>query len=281
MTTSSLAASTRTESRVAPYLLAATIDGSLIGLFMVSASLFGILLFHPESPIAPWLEPSAPIARRMLMGLAMGATAVALIYSPLGTRSGALMNPAMTLTFLRLGRLTLRQACTYFVAQFAGAAAGMAVSTLLAQSHLDHPSVRYVVTQPGMGGMLLAWLGEFVITFVLVNVVLSVNRIPRLAPYTGCFAGMLVALYITIEAPLSGMSMNPARTFASSLFADLWSGEWIYFTAPPLGMLAAAELQMWITRAPGRLCGKLSHPRHDRCIFKCNCRRESAGEGQS
>jgi len=50
----------------------------------------------------------------------------------------------------------------------------------------------------------------------------------------------LVATYIILESPLSGMSMNPARSFGSAVAARLWTGLWIYFTAPPLGMLLAA-----------------------------------------
>src|SRR5262249_21016846 len=58
--------------------------------------------------------------------------------------------------------------------------------------------------------------------------------------YTGLCAGALVALYITFEAPLSGMSMNPARSFGSALFAHAWPAYWIYVAAPLAGMSLAA-----------------------------------------
>jgi aquaporin Z len=81
---------------------------------------------------------------------------------------------------------------------------------------------------------------------------------------TGLCVGALVATYITVEAPLSGMSMNPARTVGSALPAREWTALWIYFTAPPLGMLAAAELHL---RLKGRLfCAKLDHASGVRCI---------------
>jgi len=98
-----------------------------------------------------------------------------------------------------------------------------------------------------------------------------VNKRKRLARATGLFAGLMVATFITFEAPISGMSMNPARTFASAFSAHLWTGLWIYFTAPVIGMLAAVELQRMFASAPHRLCGKLSHSHRVPCFFTCNC----------
>jgi aquaporin Z len=97
--------------------------------------------------------------------------------------------------------------------------------------------------------------------------VLSVSS-SRRAGWTGLCAGCLVALYITIEAPLSGMSMNPARTFGSGLFAHS-PHLWIYFTAPPLGMLAAAELIVRLGRRERVRCAKLHHHQHGPCHFRC------------
>jgi aquaporin Z len=83
------------------------------------------------------------------------------------------------------------------------------------------------------------------------------------------FAGCLVALFITLEAPLSGMSMNPARTFASALPGHLWTGFWIYFVGPPLGMLLAIPVYRALRRTPDVICAKLNHHTHHRCIFHC------------
>jgi len=80
----------------------------------------------------------------------------------------------------------------------------------------------------------------------------------------------LVAVYITFEAPISGMSMNPARTFGSAYWAHAWTALWIYFTAPPLGMLLAAELYLRIRGAHRVFCAKLHHHNSARCIFRCN-----------
>src|SRR2546428_13518921 len=72
-----------------------------LGLFMISAAVFATLFEHPASPIHQAIPD--PFLRRTLMGFAMGLTAVAIIYSPWGQQSGAHINPAITLTFLRPG----------------------------------------------------------------------------------------------------------------------------------------------------------------------------------
>src|SRR5574342_342866 len=82
-----------------------------LGVFMLSACAFTVLLFHPESAMRQVVE--SPLVRRMLMGLAMGLTAVALVYSPWGRRSGAHLNPVVTFTFWRLGKIAGRDAVFY------------------------------------------------------------------------------------------------------------------------------------------------------------------------
>jgi aquaporin Z len=99
--------------------------------------------------------------------------------------------------------------------------------------------------------------------------VLAVSNRPAINRYTGLFAGALVAAYIFVEAPWSGMSMNPARTLGSAFPAQAWSGIWIYFVAPPLGMLLAAEIYVRISGYASVLCCKLHHDNGQRCIFNC------------
>jgi aquaporin Z len=244
------------------------LDGTLLGLFMVSACISVALLEHPASPLRA-LVPS-DFLRRALVGLTMGLTALALIYSPWGKRTGAFMNPAMTLCFLRLRKLEPGAALGYVVAQFVGGTLGVLACASALGGFVSHPAVHFVVTEPGPYGEGVAWLGEFAIAFVMLSVVVSVNRVPRLAPFTGFFAAGLVALYITFEAPLSGMSLNPARTFASAVVASSWRGFWIYLTAPVLGMLAAVEVDLF-RRGHRKPCGKLTHDRSIVCFVRCDC----------
>ena len=239
-----------------------------LGLFMFSACAFSVLLFHPTSPLAETIHDG--VLRRLLMGTAMGSTAIAIIFSPLGQRSGAHFNPAVTWTFFRLGKLEARDAAFYTLFQFAGGIAGVMLASLTFDRLLAHQSVNYAVTQPGPDGPLVALFAELVISFILMSVVLTVSNTKRLARWTGVFAGCLVATYITIEAPISGMSMNPARTLSSAVGAQVWMSLWIYFVAPPVGMLLAAEIHQRLNRGRAVVCAKLHHHNNKRCIFRCN-----------
>jgi aquaporin Z len=246
------------------------IEGCGIGLFMISACSFGVLLFHPDSLAVRFIQD--PILLRVLMGLAMGSTAVMLIYSRFGKRSGAHLNPATTLTFLRLGKVEPVDAIFYVASQFAGAVSGVGIAYSILGRWLSHHSVNFVVTQPGPYGERWAFAAEIGIAFLLMSVVLRVSNTPVLNRYTGLFAGLLVMIYISIEAPVSGMSMNPARSMGSAFVAGNWRALWIYFSAPPLGMLLAAELYLRAFGASGVLCAKLHHDNHERCIFRCRYR---------
>jgi aquaporin Z len=243
------------------------IEASLLGAFMLSACVFGSLLEHPGSLLRKRL--SRPLPRRALMGLAMGLTAVGLIYSPWGQRSGAHMNPAVTISFLWLGKIDPADAVFYVFAQCLGGMAGVLLSWALLRGRLAHPAVNFVVTTPGERGPRAAWIAEFLIAALMMWTVLAAGNRAALAGYTGLLAGLLVALYITWEAPLSGMSLNPARTLASALPSRCWKGIPIYLTAPVLGMLAVAVLYPRLPGAHPIHCAKLQHNRGGGCIFHC------------
>jgi aquaporin Z len=242
------------------------IEAAGLGCFMLSACAFGVGLGHPASPVVHAV--GSPFVLRACMGLAMGLTAVALVLSPWGKRSGAHFNPAVTLTFFRLGRVEPVDAAFYVAAQVAGGLAGVAVAAWLFGERLADPAVRYVVTA-GAYGSAPAFAAEVAISFGLMTAVLLCADTPALNRYTAFVAGALVATFITFEAPLSGMSMNPARSLASAAHAGWWSAFWIYVTAPPLGMLAAAECRLRLVRGPVGRCAKLHHDNPMRCIFRC------------
>jgi aquaporin Z len=211
------------------------------------------------------------LLRRALMGLAMGATADALIYSPWGKRSGAHINPAVTLTFHVLGKIPAADALGYAIAQFAGGAVGVWVMHVLWGTWLADPNVHWVATVPGPWGWAPAFVAELAISGVLMFAVLAFSGHPRLAMKTGWIAGALVATWILLEAPISGMSMNPARTFGSAVIANDWRAWWLYFVAPPLGMgLAAITYTLSLGRVQSG-CAKLVHAPEVPCIF-CEAR---------
>ena len=239
-------------------------EAACLGLFMISAFTFGAILEHPASPLHEAIPYS--LLRRFLMGIAMGSTAILIIYSPWGKQSRAHINPSTTLTFLRLGKVTKWDAIFYVIAQFGGGVTGALLATAVLSAWVSHPSVNYVVTMPGSAGIAAAFVAEVAITFILMSVILRVSNNTRLHKLTGLCAGALVATYITLEAPISGMSMNPARTLASAVPAHYWTALWLYFTAPVIGMLVAAEVHLR-SRSPRIACAKLHHENPKRCIF--------------
>ena len=136
------------------------------------------------------------------MGMSMGLTAIAIIYSPWGKQSGAHINPSVTFTFFRLGKIKAWDALFYMTAQFLGAALGVLLVARFLGREFSDPAVRYVVTVPGPHGPWVALFAEFMIAFILMSAVLYFSNHHHLSRYTGLFAGLLVATYITLEAPV-------------------------------------------------------------------------------
>lgn len=243
------------------------IEGALLGMFMLVACAGVVVLEHPDSPVRRAV--TSGVLRRAIMGVLMGLTAVALITSDWGVKTGAHMNPAVTLTFWALGKVHGADAMGYVLGQCAGGIAGVLVARLVLRGRVAHPSVRYAVTQPGRRGTVAAWVGEFVIAGVMMSTVLFTTNHARSEAYTPFFAGLLVAVFIAVEAPISGMSMNPARSLASALWARSSRGLWVYFTAPPAGMLLAAAVHLWTFGEGSVHCAKLKHSDAGPCVFRC------------
>jgi aquaporin Z len=200
----------------------------------------------------------------------MGATAVALIYSPWGKRSGAHLNPSVTLAFLKLRKIEPVDAVFYVVAQFAGGLVGVILARGVLGQALSE--IGYATTVPGPPGAAAAFLAEAAISFVLMTVVLNAAGDARVSRFTGVLAGALIVVFIGLEAPISGMSMNPARTVASAAPAGVWTGWWLYLAAPPGAMALAATLHERIHGQERAPCAKLHHSNRVRCIF---CERPS------
>ena len=238
-----------------------------LSLYMLLACLVTVAVQHPASPVRGVVGSS--LLRRAMIGMAMGLTAMGLIYSPWGQRSGAHLNPSVTLAFWRLGKVAAWDAVFYILAQFAGGLAGVLVAASVLRQWLADPAVNYAVTRPGLLGAGVAFVAELLISLGFMTAVLLMSNVARLAPLTGLAAGALLATYITVETPLSGMSMNPARSLASAVPAAFWMALWVYFTAPVLGMLLAAEGYLHVKGAGAVACAKLDHRDGYRCIFRC------------
>jgi aquaporin Z len=240
-------------------------EGGEAAIYLLTACAVATFLWHPASPAQRYLPGDA--VRRMLMGLAMGATIMTIVLSPWGKQSGAHFNPAVTVTFYRLGKVAPWDALFYCIAQLSGALAGVAVASLLLRGAPAHHAVRYAATLPGIYGDGIAFVAELIISFLLMSAILYASNQHVLAPYTHYFAATLAAVYIAFESPLSGMSTNPARTFGPAVYGRYWHALWIYFAAPPVGMLAAAQAFLWARESKRPHCAKLHHNNDKRCIF--------------
>lgn len=240
------------------------IEAWALGTFMVSAAAFTTLFEHPGSALHGAIADAG--LRRALIGAVMGLTAIGLIRSPWGQRSGAHMNPAVTLAFWRLGRIAGIDALLYMAAQCLGGTAGVLLAGWALDGAFTGEPVHSIVTVPGPRGVAAALAAEAAMSALMMWTVLQLSGSRRHAAMTPYAAGFLVAAFIAFEAPLSGMSINPARSLASALPSGTWTGFWIYLLAPVLGMQCAALLFQWSRGRTNVPCAKLLHGAGQRCI---------------
>ena len=236
-----------------------------LGCYLLVACLATTLLQHPASIVRQFVSSS--LVRGSLMGLVMGATTIALVMSPWGKRSGGHFNPAITFTFYRIGKVEFWDGLFHVSAQLLGAIRGVALARYVLHGALSNHAVHYAVTVPGVYGWAVAFVAELIISFFLMVTILFSANHETLAPYTAYFVGALIALLFPVGAQLSGMSTNPARSFGPAVQADSWHALWIYFIAPSMGMLAAAETFLRMRRGVAPYCAKLHHVNEERCIF--------------
>jgi aquaporin Z len=201
----------------------------LIGLSLV------ILMFGEGSPI-PGVLPSEGW-RRLITGFLFGSTGALIALSPVGERSGAHINPIVTLAFRLMGKLDLRTSLSYVVAQLAGAILGSL--PLLVWGAMGR-SVAFGATFPGEGyGAGAVLLGEVITTFAMVTLLCVFLGFRRIRPFTPAIFPILYAVMSYLESPISGTSTNPARSLGPAVISGRWDGWWIYWVGPVIGSLAA------------------------------------------
>lgn len=200
---------------------------------------FVILDFGTGTPLlrilpAPWL-------RRLVTGLLFGSTGGLIATSRIGRVSGAHINPVVSLAFWWRGNLEAQHVPGYIGAQLLGAAAG--ALPLLLWGRLG-ASVDYGATVPGACGPWAAVLGETLTTFALVVGLFVFTGHRRLRRFTPLLMPLLYGVMVTLEAPISGTSTNPARSLGPALAAWQWNGFWVYLVGP----LAGAALGVLLFR---------------------------------
>lgn len=190
------------------------------------------------------------------VSLAFGLIVTAMIYA-LGDVSGAHINPAVTLGFLIARRISWRVAGPYIVAQFVGA---VLASLLLKAISPWHPTLG--ATLPA--GSAVQSLGlEVLLTLILMYVVLTFSTgAKEKGVWTGVAVGAVVALEAYFGGPISGASMNPARSLGPALVSLNVAPLWIYFVAPAVGAAGAVPLCRMLHRT-GCCAATCEAPKHE------------------
>ncbi|MGV9993749.1 MIP/aquaporin family protein [Streptomyces sp. NPDC003374] len=228
-----------------------------------------VLLFCVVTAVR-WLAPPnsppavpGPRGAAAAVGVLTGVLLVLLITSPPGRRSGAHMNPAITLALWLMGTFPGRVVPAYAAAQLAGSVAGAALARLCWGPVLEGPAMRYAAVHPGPGWnaamLLLTESGCLVLLVLMIGCFLSRPGLSRRLPYA---VGVATALIITGLAGLSGASANPARQLGPAVLSGATQLLWVYLVAPLIGATAGAAAHRLLRRRPAapaprthRLCG--------------------------
>ena len=244
-----------------------------LAFFMLGASVITTQLRFKDA----WLHGiiTDPLAQLATLGLLMSFVVAAIVYTPWGNKSGAHINPAVTIAMWRLGKIDAHDALFYIFSQFAGAVAAVQVAGLILGRGYGKDGTNYVVTQPGAAGAMAAFVAEWIISFVLMMVLMWALNSKKRESYAGLMIAVLIGFYLVVEEPYSGMSLNPARSFASAFAAREWQDLWIYFVAPISAMLAAAEIFRFVTGGAHDLA---AHPQDSDEQNRDNTPTEEAGE---
>ena len=242
------------------------VEAGFLAVFVLAA---GIVSAWLESPggISAALWPD-PIVRRLFAGIAMGLVLTAMIYSTWGRRSGTHLNPAITLAYLRLGKIGRWDAVYYTLAQVAGGAVAVA---LLRSGALLPAATRSSLLSASIGptSEWAAFLTELVLSASAMFLILFTSNHERWFRWTGMLYGLLVVAIVACVAPLSGFGMNLARLLAVDASGDLAHANWLNLLPPLVGMQLAVEAYRLLTGREQVLCAKLAHNTHGRCIFRC------------
>ncbi len=230
--------------------------------FGLSAVVFD---FAKDLPMAHWIP--SPGTRLLINGLLFAGSGSLVALSPLGRLSGAHINPSVSLAFWLAGKMRLCDLAGYVMAQMLGGMAGAIALVLVWRGHAA--SVGNGMTLPGEGWPLwIVFDCEVVLTGVLVFLIFVFVSSHRLHRWTPLMNWLVVATMVWQEAPISGTSLNPARSFGPALVSGVWNAQWLYFLAPPLGgMLGLAAFHLFMPAWRCLVSGKLVHAPNYRSIF--------------
>jgi aquaporin Z len=206
--------------------------------------------------------------RLLITGLIFSGSGALFAISPLGKLSGGHISSSVTLAFWAHGKMHGQDAVGYIVAQFIGAILGAILMVSVWGKYAG--SVYNGMTLPGAGYALwFVFLAEVFVTFLLVLSIFLFVCNHRLMRWTPLMTWLLITAIVWQEAPISGTSLNPARSIGPAFVTGLWRDQWLYCIAPPLGaLLAVAMFRLLSMGRRDVLSCKMFHAPHYRSIFK-------------
>jgi aquaporin Z len=226
------------------------------------------LTFGSGSPLAAVLPKSS--ARRLIAGLILATSGPLVALSPLGKLSGAHLNPALSLAFWLQGKMHPHDLVSYLGSQLLGAVLGAGLAVLIWKEWAARVH-NGVTAPPGMGYSIWGvFLSEMGLTYLLVLAIFLFLSSHRLMRWTPLMSWLLVAFIYWLVAPISGSSLNPARSFGPALVSWFWRDQWVYVLASPIGALLAVGLFRLLNGGGIHdvLTPKLFHDPRYRSIFK-------------
>ncbi|MBH8562557.1 aquaporin family protein [Nostoc sp. CENA67] len=229
---------------------------------------FSIITFNfgKGLPMEHLIPAESP--RLLINGLIFAGSGALFTISPLGKLSGAHLNPCVSLAFWLQGKMHKRDLIGYIIGQLLGAILGTFVVTNLWGKYAL--SVNNCMTLPSKSYALwYVFLAEVFMTCLLIlsiSIFLSHRRLLR---WTPLMVWLLVATMVWLGAPISGTSLNTARSIGPAFISWFWQDQWLYCIAPPLGALIGVGVFRLISMGEREvLTGKLFHVHHYPCIFK-------------
>lgn len=206
------------------------------GLLLLAGLSLVIFMFGSGSPMAQ-LIPEVKV-RQAMTGFLFGSIGASIALSPIGKLSGAHINPAVTMVFWLFRKIEGRLAITYILAQLTGGIIGCLPLIIWGQMGR---SIDFGVTVPGAGySMQTALLGEVITTFTMVSLLVIFIGFRKIRQFTPYMFPLLYAIMVPLEADISGISTNPARSLGPAVISGQWTAFWIYIAGPLTGALLAS-----------------------------------------
>jgi aquaporin Z len=218
------------------------------------------------SPISAIVKPIQ--LRLLLTGFIIATSGLLITISPLGRLSGAHLNPAISLGFWMLGKLSRRDMIGYIVSQMAGAIVGAFASRpifgMLARE------VKFAAMAPGPRvSVAMAFTGELLCSFAMALAIYFFVSHEKLARWTPFMLVALIPFLVLADGTVSGCGMNPARWIGPAYIANIWEAAWIYIVGPAAGATLAVLLRKsGLAKHSMPVTAKLFHDANYRSLFK-------------